>query len=1003
MANMRVLELRIHGIANSPPADMLCTTNEEIERKDGDEQGSFWRIRPKASAPAAVSRRSPAGEVETLVEAYSWGNQARTGGSAIALVGRAIVHVGWLFVLPFGLCNLAYWARRDIKGTDEDPKWWAGGDGAVAIRVFALLQTLFYTVGFLTVFVHLMGLQCFRAVTVGRDTIYQTCAALPSWLDFLAGWTPIARAALFSIAPIAVTLLIYVISLRARGMFNPQSSFDDDSKRSTAPDEPDDARAGEADPPRPALLSSAGFWHRSRVGQTSERAHFAAAIALILLLLAADALIDSVPGRGLATVPGADLIDVILGRVNTVGAGPVPFLTLAVSAALLVGAVVITAAAGLSGKSWSTRSKRGWSTTILVLSAAAYVAWIAWALLVARASAAEQLAGGSSLRGLTVTPTVIAAGGALIAVASLTWGYRWRRRTVMWVVLPLALASGVASALWGLAPAELSGLRSVLAWCTVGLVGLAILIGYLPFADPRVKEARRQTGWHGNGAAVVLLLALLASLIITSLFVLGTHAWLTADTDLPVVKDSWRIIDPPASDSIETPRPIGAPTFHERFSGMLVVGLAVFLGSVLLTVGAALRRFPAFSLPGPDYDQTLGGTRKLVGDRDDVPPPPAPVAGKRPPVVVREKDYPPSERRPSGRLRVVADARRVAGLLHRGEPILRVLAILTAVALVPLALPFLGETLEEAPFWGTLLAGSRWAIGLIALAAVGWVVTNAVTSTERPLALVWDIICFFPRAGHPFAPPCYAERAVPEVTKRIRRWMGPGEAGEDGQVILSAHSMGATIAVGAILAMHGNEEDDILRRVALLTHGVQLRPYFSRFFPEVFGPRVLGVRGTLGPRMFDSDPWRRQVIADNTAPALPVHVDRDPPSVVELLGGNLSDPDNPVVPRWRSLWRRTDYLGFPITGFWSSETNGVNENPIDRGATERSPRSYLFTVARHNDYLSTPQYRKARNELVGMLAQGHVNRTPLTQEPPGSRLLALWSRWFGEDPPAGSR
>ncbi|WP_411721936.1 hypothetical protein [Mycetocola sp.] len=1015
MAVMRVLELRIHGIANSPPADMLCTTTEEVERKDGDEQGSFWRIKPKPSVASSTPSPEPSSPVvETVAEAYSWGNQARSGASAFALIGRAVVHVGWLFVLPFGLCNLAYWARRDIKGTDEEPKWWAGGDGAVTIRVFALLQTLFYTVGFLTVFVHLMGLQCFQAFTRGEDTPeYLACAPLPGWLDFLAAWSPVARAALFSIAPIAVTLLIYMVSLRARGMFNPQMSFDDDAKRTSSGEEPPQEGASEADPPRPALLSSAGFWHRSRVGQTSERAHFAAAIALILLLLAADALLDAIPGEGPDSVPGADLIDVLLGRVDTTGADFVPFIALMVAAVLLVGAAVIAAAAGLSGKSWSTRSKRGWSTAILVFSAVAYVAWVAWAILVARApTVGEQLPDAArSLRGLTVTPTVIAAGGALIAVASLTWGYRWRRRLVMWLVLPLTIAFGVASALWGLAPADLGGMRPVLGWISVGLVGLAIIVGYLPFADARVREARRHAGWRGNGAAVMLLLALLASLIITSLLVLGTHAWLTADTNVPVVRDSWRLINPPELDPtgpepIPIPAPIAAPPFHELFSGMLVVGLIVFLAFVLLTVGAALRSFPAFSLPGP-ISENLGGTGRLVPDHAEIPTSPTPetvvTPGSRrdeikyPRQTVREKNYPPGENGPSGRLRAVADARRVAGLLHRGEPLLGVLAVLTAVALIPLAIPSVGDFLEDRPFWDGLLAGSRWAIGLIALAAVAGVVTNAVTSAERPLALVWDIICFFPRAGHPFAPPCYAERAVPEVTKRIKRWMGPGkdEGGQEGRVILSAHSMGATIAVGAILAMKGNDEDEALGRVALLTHGVQLRPYFSRFFPEVFGPRVLGVRGTLGPQMLASDPWTRQVIADNRPPALPVHVEGDPDSVVELLGGNLGDPDNPIWPRWRSLWRRTDYLGFPVTGFWSNETNGLNENPIDRGATERSPRSYLWAVAKHNDYLSTPQYRTARDELIAMLAKDdsrpeRVSRPPETRS--GWRLA--WLRCF---------
>jgi hypothetical protein len=277
MPSMEILELRIHGIANSPPADMLSATTEELVRKDGDEQGSFWQIKPKpqtagqAGAPRAVY---PPSSHTNTIEAYSWGNQARSGGSPIALIGRAIVHVAWLFVLPFGLCNLAYWARRDIKGEVEDGRWWAGGDGAITIRLFALLQTLFYMVGFMTVFVYLVSLQCFEPST--DETPATTCAALPGWLDFLAAWTPTARAAILSIVPIAIILLIYFVSNRARRLFNPASSFDDEARSkaerdaakkaaratrstSTSSEQSDSLAEPDVAPPRPALLASAGF------------------------------------------------------------------------------------------------------------------------------------------------------------------------------------------------------------------------------------------------------------------------------------------------------------------------------------------------------------------------------------------------------------------------------------------------------------------------------------------------------------------------------------------------------------------------------------------------------------------------------------------------------------------------------------------------------------------------------------------------------------------------
>ena len=70
---------------------------------------------------------------------------------------------------------------------------------------------------------------------------------------------------------------------------------------------------------------------------------------------------------------------------------------------------------------------------------------------------------------------------------------------------------------------------------------------------------------------------------------------------------------------------------------------------------------------------------------------------------------------------------------------------------------------------GLTVAGSRaialFAVGLVAVARMSY--NNA--TWRRRVGIVWDIATFWPRHAHPLAPPCYAERAVPELGSRIAR------------------------------------------------------------------------------------------------------------------------------------------------------------------------------------------------------------------------------------------
>lgn len=282
---------------------------------------------------------------------------------------------------------------------------------------------------------------------------------------------------------------------------------------------------------------------------------------------------------------------------------------------------------------------------------------------------------------------------------------------------------------------------------------------------------------------------------------------------------------------------------------------------------------------------------------------------------------------------LVVRVRHVVAVTHRAENVIGVLSTLGVLALVITCYLVFGT-----PWWSgwqgvTWVVGKGdWIVGLAGVAVIGSFVGAGMLTNRRPLGLLWDLMCFLPRTAHPFAPPCYAERAVPEIADRSREFL---DESPDHRVVLSAHSLGAVLAVAALFAL----PEGYLRRVQLLTYGVQLRPYFGRIFPELLGPVVLGTPPVRAGALFSCDPWRRN---PGTAPER---------GLTTLLG-----------PNWINLWRRTDYLGFPVHGW--------EDNPLDRraGETDGSPDK----VETHGGYHLCAAYRQAFTDLVSI----DLNQSP---------------------------
>lgn len=160
-----VLELRVHGVNNTPPAALLDLPNDKIESVLGDNVAGFWRAKPGATVTLRPGDRGYTPPFVTR-EAYSWGGVARTslggGEGMLSRVVGIVARFGWMLLLPFGLANLAYWTRRLSDPADENET----SSGRGLVRLFALGLTLLGVATAAELMLGIVATQCFAA---GQD------------------------------------------------------------------------------------------------------------------------------------------------------------------------------------------------------------------------------------------------------------------------------------------------------------------------------------------------------------------------------------------------------------------------------------------------------------------------------------------------------------------------------------------------------------------------------------------------------------------------------------------------------------------------------------------------------------------------------------------------------------------------------------------------------------------------------------------------------------------
>jgi hypothetical protein len=294
------------------------------------------------------------------------------------------------------------------------------------------------------------------------------------------------------------------------------------------------------------------------------------------------------------------------------------------------------------------------------------------------------------------------------------------------------------------------------------------------------------------------------------------------------------------------------------------------------------------------------------------------------PDVLATYDQPPTTDSP--RTGQIATALAGARLTEAGAGVIAALALVAAAQLVVALAGALvsGESLTAATAH-LGMAGSR--LGELLQNLGGWLTTALVAglvalgrsayaspARRRTVGVLWDIGTFWPRAAHPLAPPCYAERAVPDIEARVRAWL---DADPARRLVLSAHSQGTILAAAALWQL-----DPATRgRVALLTYGSPLRRLYGRFFPAYMGP---------GPLL---------------------RLQRD-------------------MPRWDNLFRLTDPIGGPVRVPACAGSPAPDQpalpDPLAFGRSEQHP--ILVPVRGHFDYRLDPRFLSARDSLLKAMA-----------------------------------
>jgi hypothetical protein len=854
-AARRVLELRIHGVANTSPEGTLGV--DKVRRVDGDEHTGFYRPL-KQCAPEPV-----------VTEAYSWGSLTSASrslnqeGTTVG-VRKDLQRALWMLLLPFAFANVAFWTRPRTAGPggagqwgkrDEDPLD-LGGSAAWFQRLLCLGVTATFALAAVGAGVDLVGWQCETRQCLDKLPplgFLEVKEAGGSWWS--SGTRPLAVGLL---APVAAMLVLWWLA---------KKSFQYEAEVPIR-------KPGGVQHPIGHQMESRWFW--SGEGQVRRLAALHLALGLMVACAAvwlATFLID----QGQAELDGA-----VTGAPSWYwGAGT----GLALGVALIVvlwqlGRPEVTHRDGSEGL--------GPVVWVLALAAATCLAAVAYVLVPLR-GVEDRGAGGLPGYGTTITVLFIAQFVGVVLLA----GHSRSGPLGVWVPLATAAVAAVAASLVPLPSLpDPTGLRLDVApdagrafLTALVAVAAAVVTALALPARGRAAEllgrdprSLSRPAWGTRGPAIVFGIGWLLAVIYSVGALYRLADWLNGR-------------QAPTEEAVSAAS-VQVPT---SFSwGAFGVTLFVLLAATTASVDWVWLRRQAAELKGEVEKQ--------------YPPPP-------------DADPPELSRHEQRRAREVARWWAYHKLVEQRS--LATVGWLAVLAVPGIALGIAGAASGRLPV--ELVAEldlPSWLHGIVQWAtnAGTWLATALVTglialgflayrnpSARQTVGIVWDIATFWPRAAHPLAPPCYSERAVPQLVTRVSNADSPIDS-----VILSGHSQGAVLAFATILQLRGVPREHLW----LFTYGTQLNRLYGRAFPALFGPDEL-----------------------------------------HKLAGSLVRGD---TLRWNSLYRKTDPLGYRLDVTIGETT--IDQVVLDPTALRPDPGKVTDPkIENHSNYQRDPAYTTIRD------------------------------------------